>query len=183
MQGASGVANMERITEELLMSARTSEGVASYKFAPTDLASVIQSAAGVLGPVADQKKVHLSLHIAAGLPQMSLDSERMMFAIQNLIDNAIKYTLEGGSVTVSAKASEGGVTVSVVDSGIGIKEEDQKHLFEKFFRAQRAVELFANGSGLGLFIVKSIVEGHGGKLGVSSVEGKGSTFSFTIPVR
>lgn len=181
LRGASGVANMERVTEELLLSVRTSAGVASYTFAPIDLKTVITSAATVLESVADKKKIRLSLQVPEGLPLLSLDSERMMFAIQNLVDNAIKYTPEGGQVSLTVIEEADHVTVSVKDSGIGITEEDQKHLFERFFRTARAVEMFANGSGLGLFIVKGIVEAHGGTLSVQSTEGKGSTFTFTIP--
>ena len=181
-RGASGVANMERITEGLLMSVRTSEGVASYKFAPTDLVAVIKNAEEILQPVATKKKIRFITEVPAGLPMISLDAERMMFAIQNLIDNAIKYTLPGGEVKVVVVPHPKEIEVRVSDSGIGISQNDQEHLFEKFFRTKRAVELFTDGSGLGLFIVKSIVEAHGGRLQVQSEEGKGSVFALTIPI-
>lgn len=115
------------------------------------------------------------------LPAIAVDADKIQDVLLNLIDNAIKYTAKG-SVTVSAEYDDGGVTVHVADTGIGIKHEDIRELFNKFVRAKGIAQIHPDGSGLGLFIAKSIVEGHGGRIWVDSPgEGKGSTFSFWLP--
>lgn len=101
--------------------------------------------------------------------------------ISNLIDNALKYSTEGGLVAVSASAKDGYVTVSVQDHGIGMPSNVVGNLFHKFYRSHRSRETVA-GTGIGLYICRAIVESHGGKIGVSSVERQGSTFSFTVPI-
>lgn len=110
------------------------------------------------------------------------DADKIQDVLLNLIDNAIKYTAKG-SVTVTAEAGENEVRVNVVDTGIGIKPGDAKELFNKFVRGPQIAQIHPDGSGLGLFIAKSIIEGHSGKIWVeSNGEGKGSTFSFTVPL-
>jgi signal transduction histidine kinase len=117
------------------------------------------------------------------LPIVEADSDKLMNVIQNLIDNAIKYT-ERGSVTVRAFRTDHRIQVEVHDTGVGIKREDVGELFRKFVRGSGIAQINPDGSGLGLFIAKSIVEMHGGNIWVSSEgEGKGSTFAFTIPVK
>lgn len=180
-RGKTGVNNMERIAEGLLMSVRTAEGMSKYSFEKTDITAIIKEISALLLPLAEKKHIRLASMIAPHLPLLSIDIERIKSALQNLIDNAIKYTPEGGAVTVTAQEGEHGVVITVSDSGIGISPEDQEHLFEKFFRARKATEMFTDGSGLGLAIVKSIVEAHGGSITVTSKEGSGSTFSITLP--
>ena len=117
------------------------------------------------------------------LPVVQLDSDKIMNVIQNLIDNAIKYT-ERGTVTVRAYKTDSHIEVDIQDTGVGIKKKDVGELFKKFVRGSGIAQINPDGSGLGLFIAKSIVEMHGGKIWVTSEgEGKGSTFSFTIPVK
>jgi len=101
--------------------------------------------------------------------------------ISNLIDNAIKYTPSGGKVEVKVEDNEKTVKVSVKDTGIGIAKEDLPRIFERFYRGEKSRNLSLGGIGLGLSIVKHIVEAHGGKVGVESEIGKGSTFYFTLP--
>ena len=116
------------------------------------------------------------------LPEIKIDSKRIKDVILNLVDNAIKYTEKGG-VKVFAEKNNNEILVSVRDTGIGIPKEEVKLLFKKFVRGDRAV-LNPSGSGLGLFIVKKIIEAHGGKVMVESEgEGKGSTFSFSLPIK
>jgi two-component system phosphate regulon sensor histidine kinase PhoR/two-component system sensor histidine kinase VicK len=99
----------------------------------------------------------------------------------NLIDNAIKYSNEGGTVEVTAQALPTAVEVSVKDQGIGMPSNVVSNLFHKFYRSHRSRETVA-GTGIGLYICKAIVESHGGTIGVRSVEGEGSTFTFTLPI-
>ncbi len=117
------------------------------------------------------------------LPKIKADSEKIRLVIQNLIDNAIKYTKAGGKVTVLISGGKKEIKVSVKDTGVGIPLGQQGRLVTKFFRATNAGKLEAEGSGLGLFISKNIIEAHGGKIWFESQEGKGSSFCFTLPVK
>lgn len=117
------------------------------------------------------------------LPVIQADGDKLMNVIQNLVDNAIKYT-ERGSVTIRAFQQDGKIQVEIKDTGVGIKREDVGELFHKFVRGSGIAQINPDGSGLGLFIAKSVVEMHGGQIWVTSEgEGKGSTFAFTIPIK
>lgn len=123
----------------------------------------------------------LSVNIPTELPTIAADRSSLSEVIANLIDNALKYSNEGGAVAVTAEMDGNDfVKVSVVDNGIGIPSSVVGNLFHKFYRSHRSRETVA-GTGIGLYICKAIVESHGGKIGVSSTEGQGSTFSFTVP--
>ncbi len=117
------------------------------------------------------------------LPRVMLDVEKMRLAIQNLLDNAIRYTPLAGQITVSLKLGQKGIEFSVKDTGVGIPKDQQGRVFTKFFRAANVMRLATEGSGLGLFITKNIIEAHGGKIWFESEEGKGTTFYFTLPVK
>ncbi len=123
----------------------------------------------------------LSVNIAPDLPTIAADRSSLSEVIGNLIDNALKYSNEGGSVSVSAAVEGDFVKVSVEDHGIGIPASVISNLFHKFYRSHRSRATVA-GTGIGLYICKAIVESHGGKIGVISAEGQGSTFSFTVPI-
>ena len=114
------------------------------------------------------------------LPQVMVDADRIRQVVINLVHNAIKFTPAGGYVTVTARAVHDGVVVSVADTGIGIPADDLPRIFERFYKADRARS--SGGTGLGLAIAKHTVQAHNGRLWVESVEGKGSTFSFTLPL-
>ncbi|MGI8635321.1 MAG: sensor histidine kinase, partial [Segetibacter sp.] len=115
------------------------------------------------------------------LPTIAADRSSLSEAIINLVDNAIKYSSEGGAIVVEAKVQNDLVEVSVKDNGIGIPSALLPHLFNKFYRSHRSRENTV-GSGLGLYIVKAVIESHGGEVAVRSEEGHGSTFSFTLPI-
>ncbi len=119
--------------------------------------------------------------MVAPLAQVEADKDRIQEVMSNLIDNAIKYTPQG-SISAQLTADEEFATVSITDSGIGISDEDQKHLFEKFYRVNSSMTREIGGTGLGLYISRNLVEHYGGKLSVTSTIGKGSTFSFTLPL-
>jgi two-component system, OmpR family, phosphate regulon sensor histidine kinase PhoR len=130
-------------------------------------------------PQAERAKLSLSLALPRFLPMVMADTERLSAVITNLLHNAIKFTPPGGTIQVSAQLSDGEITVSIRDNGIGIPTEDASQIFERFYKVDRART--SKGMGLGLSIAKAVIEEHGGRIWVDSEMGKGSTFSFTIP--
>lgn len=181
-KGSSGIDNMTHIAEGLMMSIRTAEGISKYTFTNTDITPTIKNSVHIVEPLAEQKNITLDINIPEKLPTVSIDSDRILAATQNLLDNAIKYTPDNGSVSLNITSDMHFITVSITDTGIGISEKDQEHIFEKFFRSHKATEISTDGSGLGLSIVKSIITAHGGTLSFTSKPGSGSTFTYTIPV-
>jgi signal transduction histidine kinase len=123
----------------------------------------------------------LAVHFPKDLPTIAADRASISEVFSNLIDNAVKYSNEGGAVNVTARVDGDFVKVSVEDRGIGMPGSVISNLFHKFYRSHRSRETVA-GTGIGLYICKAIVESHGGKIGVRSTEGEGSTFEFTIPI-
>jgi two-component system phosphate regulon sensor histidine kinase PhoR len=115
------------------------------------------------------------------LPQVMVDPQLARQAVLNLVSNAIKYTPAGGQVTVRLASGPGGVELVVSDTGIGIPASAQRRLFEKFYRADNALAVDTEGTGLGLYLVRLIVERSGGRISCDSREGAGSTFRFTLP--
>ncbi|HRN90127.1 MAG TPA: HAMP domain-containing sensor histidine kinase, partial [Candidatus Saccharibacteria bacterium] len=123
----------------------------------------------------------LSVQIPADLPTIAADRTSLGEVIGNLIDNAIKYSNEGGAINVTAEAKGEFVELSIEDHGIGMPGNVMSNLFQKFYRSHRSRETVA-GTGIGLYISKGIIESHGGRIGVRSEEGKGSTFTVSIPI-
>jgi signal transduction histidine kinase len=116
--------------------------------------------------------------VSSGLPDLRADRDRLLQVFENLIGNAIRFTPAGGRITVGAVPREGCVLFHVADAGPGIAAEDQPYLFDRFWQARER----RHGAGLGLPIVKGIVEAHGGRVWVESAPGSGATFLFTIPI-
>ena len=142
-----------------------------------EIDEVLRSLQGAI----NDKRVRILVNIPTGLGQVRGDRLRFYQVVTNLISNACKYSPESATVAISAKEQDGFVQLNVSDTGYGISPEDQARLFSKFFRANTEETQRVSGSGLGLFISKHLVEAHGGQMWVSSEEGKGSTFSFTLP--
>lgn len=131
---------------------------------------------------ADKQELTISKDIADDIPIISADVHMLERAITNLVDNAIKYTPNGGKVIIGVKRREDNILISIQDSGLGISPENQKLLFERHRRIPREEHKRIKGSGLGLFIVRSVAQRHGGDAWVESTEGKGSTFYISIPI-
>lgn len=148
---------------------------------PVDISQMISDIVNFYRPAAEKKKINLSLDLAPNLPVMNLD-ESMKRALGNLVDNAIKYTPDGGKVTVTALISDEQVRIHVADTGLGISEENQKKLFELFTRLRRKEHDRVPGSGLGLYNVRRIAQRHLGDATLVSKEGVGSTFTLHIPL-
>jgi two-component system phosphate regulon sensor histidine kinase PhoR len=133
---------------------------------------------------ANQKHMQINVHIPdQTIPLLEADQALLQQALQNLVDNAVKYTETGGEIKISVAVRENRMVFEVSDNGIGIAPVDQPRLFEKFYRVSQLGPQQARGTGLGLAIVKSIVERHGGKIWVKSQLGKGSSFYMAIPLR
>jgi len=132
---------------------------------------------------AKEKQISLGVEIPKDMPHaIQADQALLHQALYNLVENALKYTPEGGEVTVHLQTSPSALTFAVQDSGIGIPKSDMPRLFEKFYRGTNREALAQRGTGLGLAIVKSIAERHGGKVWVESELGKGSVFHLQIPL-
>lgn len=175
---------LTNMTNDFLDLARLSSGRAKLVRAEFNLSKVVQTAANVVRPQADEQGIRFAVHAPDDVPMVRGDEQRLHQVILNLMSNSIKYNKPKGSVTVTVGVDgvdEGYLRVTVADTGRGISKQNLEHLFEKFFRVADA-EGFARGTGLGLSIAKQIVEVHGGQMEVESELGVGSTFSFTVPV-
>jgi len=156
------------------------------------LSTVIERTLAMLKPLADKKGHRLTSWVAPDLPLIAGDEERLVQVLMNLIDNAIKYTPEHGTVTVAAHRATSGpssasstndqIDLTVTDTGMGIPERDRPRVFERFYRVDKARSRELGGTGLGLAIVKHIVEGHGGQVWVEANVPTGSRFVVRLPV-
>ena len=169
------------LVNDLLDVSRIEAGRINLRVHPVDLPDCIDEVATSLRPLMEQKRQSLKLELPADLPQVRADRDRVVQIMTNLLSNAHKYTLEGGTVSVRAQAGDDEVRVEVSDTGVGMTADERDKLFTKFFRAQNPATQNISGTGLGLNIVKSLVEKQGGRIWVTSEPMKGSTFTFTIP--
>jgi PAS domain S-box-containing protein len=157
-----------------------------------NVTELMNQVVGEMELVAKARKIRILTHFGGGglgrqlvvAPsyEVNADPDRVREVISNLIDNAIKYSNENTTIDVSIKADKKFVTFSVSDMGIGISNEDQKHLFQKFYRVNNSMTREVGGTGLGLYIARNLIEQFGGKIWVESAEGKGSVFYFTLPI-
>ncbi len=147
-----------------------------------DVSGTINKACMLLAESAAFKKINLLNEVGPGIPRIMADQGRLEQVMVNLIDNAIKYTPEGGSIRIFAEQIANSVKLSVEDSGIGIPLKDQSRIFERFYRVDAARSREQGGTGLGLSIAKHIMQLHGGEITVNSTPGKGSTFTCTLRI-
>ena len=171
-----GVAFMSRMIDSVLDTERFAHGKVSLTFKPADLCLLLQDTAKLFSPVAINKSCSLLTDICPGPLWVSVDHDRLLQAVSNVVGNAIKFTPSGGTISLSAIRDGTHVIFSVTDTGPGIAEQDRLKLFRKFTQLNKA----EGGLGLGLFIAKSIVEAHGGTMWVDSTLGQGSSFRFTL---
>ena len=146
-----------------------------------DLADLVSEAADLVRPIAERKSLDLRTSVDRSIPPVLADRDRIYQVLSNLLANAVKFT-ERGSVTVSAALTNGWVTVSVSDTGIGVAAEEQSYIFDEFRQADASTTRKYGGTGLGLAICRTLVTLHGGRIWVESPPGGGSTFRFTLPV-
>ncbi|MCJ7516010.1 MAG: ATP-binding protein, partial [Dehalococcoidia bacterium] len=149
--------------------------------APMSLRDLIQGAVHEFHNMANGKNIALTEDIPAALPEIEADEGRLRQVMVNLLGNAIKFSKDGGKITVKAGAEDGKVLVQVTDCGIGIPKEAIEHLFERFYQGDGSITRNYGGNGLGLFISKQIIEAHGGSIWAESKPGKETTLFFIIP--
>ena len=166
---------------DLLFTAQVESGRFPLEREEADVAALVRSAVASAGPHAQREGVELVAEVEPGAVPVFIDAGRVGQAIDNLLSNAIKFTPRGGTVTARVRAVDGGVEFSIADTGVGIPEDEQGMLFTRFFRASTATRNAVPGVGLGLTITRAIVLAHGGTMEVSSQEGVGTEFRFTLP--
>jgi signal transduction histidine kinase/HAMP domain-containing protein len=171
-----------RLIDDLLDVSAIEAGKVHLELAPTDPAALIRAVLPMLRTQIEAKGQTLTLDLPDDLPPVLADAARIAQVVTNLLSNANKYTPAGGAIGVSAHAAHGALRVSVSDSGIGLTAAERGKLFTKFFRADNRTTREVAGTGLGLAISQSMVELHGGAITVESDPGRGSTFSFTVPL-
>jgi len=176
----SEIDRLAQIVSELTELSRIETGTANLKMEQVNLNLLIEDIITQLNPLAARQQVTLSTEPAEDLPIINGDKDRIRQTLVNLIHNAIKFNRPGGSVKIATQSDKNIATVSIFDTGVGIAREDLPHVFERFYKADKARS--TGGSGLGLAIAKHTIQAHGGTIRVQSEEGKGSTFSFSLPV-
>ena len=169
---------MTQMVQELLELSRIESGQVPFRMQPTPVAEVVLPAVDRLSSQAERAELRLDVALPERLPLILADAERVQQVVTNLLHNAIKFTPPGGAIAISAKAVDDVVVISVRDTGVGISTSDLPRIFERFYKADRARR--GGGTGLGLAIARHIVQGHGGRIWVDSVEGQGSTFYFSL---
>ena len=174
--------NAERMSElvrDLLDLSRLESGEVGLNLSPVDVGRTIRGVVEVFGEQARVKGVTLSADVGRGVVEASADESRLRQVLANLVENAVKFTPAGGEVEVELERRGRWLEVRVLDRGFGVAAEDMPHVFERFYKGDRAQD--QGGTGLGLAIAKHIVESHGGRIWVESREGGGSVFGFTLP--
>lgn len=172
-----------KLTSYLLNITEIEEGLFGYNFEKLDMSVVMEEVIQNYTEESRQKNVKIIYRKSDNAPCfVSGDKNRLNAAVSNYLDNAIKYTPEGGNVQVLLEEKNGEMQISFNDNGIGVSPESIRSLFTKFFRDKRARSVHTEGSGIGLFIVKNIIEHHGGKVGYLTDDGEGSTFFLTLPL-
>lgn len=175
------VERMKRLIDDLLDVGKIEAGI-DMEMESCFLSPTIEDVSSALRPQAYDKSIDLISKVEENLPPIRGNSTRLYQVINNLVSNAIKYTPEGGRVTIKAFQRDGEIQVEVIDTGLGIPAKDQPHIFEKFYRVKGKHVDSIKGTGLGLAITKSIIEKHQGRIWLESAFGKGSTFAFTLPI-
>jgi len=172
---------MRELVSNLLIVSRIDTSTLPINNAEFSLSDLVRRIVKGSEIFAKASNVGLEFNCQENLPNVIADSSQITLAVDNLLDNAIKYTKEKGTVKLRLERRDKNLHFEIADSGVGIPQEDQKYIFQKFFRSQNAAKHQTQGSGLGLYIAKAIIEKSGGKVGFKSQEGVGSTFWFALP--
>lgn len=171
----------KKLIEDLLTVGQLESGTMQLTLRPLDVARLLQETVSVIAPLAAEKQLHLHTTIPEHLSPVNGDERGLGQVFQNLLSNAVKFTPAKGEIRLQATPKQHGVSISISDSGIGIPAKDLPHLFERFFRAQNAIQDEIPGTGVGLYIIKSIVEELKGSITVQSQLNQGTTFEVWLP--
>lgn len=170
------------LVNSLLNVSRMELGTFSVEPKPTDVVRIANDAVEEQQPGIKGHKLVLKVNYALGLPKINTDPKLLYMVFQNLLSNAVKYTQKKGRIEFSIKKENDQILISIADTGLGIPKEQQDKIFTKLFRADNVREKDTEGTGLGLYIVKSIIEHSGGKIWFESEENKGTTFYVELPL-
>jgi len=171
---------MVALVAELLSISRVETSKIKLNYATINPSELVHDIIANFNQLGENKKVHITANVSDNLDMIEIDSDKIRQVIYNLIDNALKYTTSG-EVKIGISQDPKHTTFSVKDNGVGIATEDHEKIFQPFFRGKNILELDNKGTGLGLYIVKLIVEKHGGRIWFTSREHHGTTFSFSLP--
>ena len=177
----SEVDRLTQLVAELTELSRIETGKAELKKEPVNLNELVEEVIAQLSPQAERQKLTIAREFAVDLPSVPVDKDRVRQVIANLVHNAIKFTPAGGRITITSRVLNGSVVVDISDTGIGIPREELSRVFERFYKGDKARA--GEGTGMGLAIAKHVVDAHGGNIWVESEEGRGSTFSFSLPLQ
>lgn len=171
------------LTENVLNFSRMEEGRKRFVFEKTNIGNLLRDIAAGFRDRLRSENFTIALDIGPDLPEVSIDRDSFRQAVNNLIDNAVKYSGPSKRAVIRLRKQEGHLTVSVQDFGEGISPAEQKHIFDRFYRGGRELTRKVKGSGLGLTLVKQILTAHKGRIGVESLPGEGSTFTLWVPLK
>ncbi len=181
--GLKSSIRMIDLINDLLNVARIEEGRFGLHFKQQSLTPLIEKILERIQKRADEKGIILVRNISSTLPLLKIDEEKMNIAIENVLDNAIKYTAPAGKVTINVSPVKGGVKLVITDTGIGIPKDQLPRIFTKFFRADNALRFQTSGSGLGLYVVRNVIERHNGTVIITSEEERGTTVTIILPIK
>jgi signal transduction histidine kinase len=173
--------NLSRLVGNFLDFAKIEDGKKQYDFKETDISQWMTQTITNMKKEYHQKGIELNTRISADIPHLAIDKNAMGLVINNLLDNAIKFSSGQIVVEVIVERDEKNLFLKVRDNGIGIHKEDLNKIFEKFYRGKNAPSHISTGTGLGLTLVRQIIEAHGGEVSVDSNVGSGSTFTLILP--
>ena len=174
---------MAELVSDLLVVARIEQGRLLFKKTEFSLVKTVEEIIAKYKPYAAASNIAVKLETENSSSSVVADLSQIKSVVENLLDNAIRYSRGRGDVSIKIRGEGKGLVFEIKDKGVGIPQEDQKHIFQKFFRSANALKHQTEGTGLGLYIARSIIEKSGGKMGFSSREGKGSTFWFILPIK
>jgi two-component system sensor histidine kinase GlrK len=170
------------LVNSLLDLSKMEAGMMNYTFETASLSPLVERATTEMAPLIESRKIRLERKGFEGLPLVRVDKERILQALRNLVGNAVKFTPDGGHVTIAARRANQEIEVSVTDTGPGIPPEKLMTIFDKYQQAGTGNPYRAKGTGLGLSIAKHVISSHGGRIWAESKTGEGSTFTFALPV-
>jgi len=174
---------MGELIKDLLIVSRIETAKLPIKKVEFSLEDLVKELIKEFRPFAQASNVEIEFQAKRNLPKIFADPSQIRLVIENLSDNAIRYINGKGIVEIKVERKEKNLYLEIRDTGVGIPEEEQKYIFQKFFRSENVLKYQTQGSGLGLYISRAIIEKSGGKIGFKSEENKGSTFWFTLPLK